>query len=214
MSKLFSSVWNFFERIAKIVIFSILGFFKIKLSEEKWAAFMQFVKFCIVGVSNTLISLGVYWICYYLIFGGLSWHDQIKVQLSNIIAFVISVTNAYYWNSKYVFSCGIRRTFKMHVCAYLKAFFSYSLTGLFLSAALLWLWTDVCGVNSGVAPVINLLITIPLNFILNKFWAFANNKVKTPEQSADVPCGENAESGVQDPDATPEDKPRDTENGE
>ncbi|MEG2931919.1 MAG: GtrA family protein [Ruthenibacterium sp.] len=28
------------------------------------------------------------------------------------------------------------------------------------------------GVSEWIAPVINLVITIPLNFILNKFWTF------------------------------------------
>lgn len=129
----------------------------------KWGSLIQFVKFGIVGVSNTLISLGVYWVCFYLL--------HIHYQLSNLIAFIISVTNAYYWNSKYVFKSGVKRTVKEHIKAYGKAFLSYGSTYL-LSAALLYLWVEKLHVSEGIAPMINLLVTIPLNFLLNKKWAF------------------------------------------
>ncbi len=45
---------------------------------------------------------GVYWVCYFL----LGLHDQ----LSSLIAFVASVTNAYDWNRRYVFRTGTART--------------------------------------------------------------------------------------------------------
>ena len=44
--------------------------------------------------------------------------------------------------------------------------------GSFSLKRLLWFWIDACGVSEYVAPIINLLVTVPLNFLLNKFWAF------------------------------------------
>ena len=40
------------------------------------------------------------------------------------------------------------------------------------AAVLLFLWVDVIGIPALWGPVLNLLVTIPLNFILNKLWAF------------------------------------------
>lgn len=131
--------------------------------KTKYASLVQFVKFGIVGVSNTLIALGVYQLCLH----GFHMHYQV----ANVISFVVSVTNAYYWNNRFVFGSGTPRSPRQHLSAYGKAFLSYGSTFL-LSTALLTLWVEVCGVSESVAPVINLLITIPLNFILNKFWAF------------------------------------------
>lgn len=127
------------------------------------AALWQFIKFSVVGVSNTLISLGVYWLCFYVF----HWHYQV----CNLLAFVISVTNAYYWNQRYVFAKEGKRTFQAHLRAYGKAFLSYGSTYL-LSVALLSLWIEVLHVNEGIAPLINLIITIPANYLLNRFWAF------------------------------------------
>ena len=138
---------------------------KLRLLEKhpRWGGLIQFVKFGIVGVSNTLIALGVYWVCFYLL--------NLHYQLSNLISFVVSVTNAYYWNSRYVFKSGRKRTAREHIKAYGKAFLSYGSTYL-LSAGLLYLWVEKLHISEGIAPMINLLVTIPLNFILNKKWAF------------------------------------------
>lgn len=130
--------------------------------EGFWATLWQFVKFSAVGVSNTLISMAVYWLCFY----ALHWH----YQLSNFVAFVISVTNAYYWNQRFVFAKG-HRDFLGHLRAYGKAFLSYGATYL-VGVALLALWVEALGVDEGVAPLINLLVTVPANYVLNRFWAF------------------------------------------
>ena len=41
-----------------------------------------------------------------------------------------------------------------------------------LNSVLLWFWNDHVGINENLSPIINLIIIIPLNFILNKFWVF------------------------------------------
>lgn len=124
---------------------------------------VQFIKFGLVGVSNTLISLGTYYLCVYVL--------HMHYQLANLLGFIISVTNAYFWNSRYVFKMGKRRSFTEHLKTYSRTVTAYGATYL-LSTALLWLWVDMLGISEAIAPVINLLITIPLNFLINKFWTF------------------------------------------
>lgn len=144
---------------------------------------VQFIKFGLVGVSNTLISLGVYYLCVYVF----HWH----YQLANLLGFIISVTNAYYWNSRYVFKMGKKRALADHAKTYLRTVAAYGGTYL-LSTALLWLWVDKLGISEGLAPLINLCITIPLNFLINKFWTFQ----KRP-QSARPGANEAADSAFQ-----------------
>lgn len=33
-------------------------------------------------------------------------------------------------------------------------------------------WVQICYVSEWIAPIINLLVSVPLNFLINKFWAF------------------------------------------
>ena len=121
----------------------------------------QFIKFGIVGLSNTLISYVVYVVLVYL---------KMHYILANIIGFLVSVLNAYYWNNKYVFKEqeGEQRVWWKTLG---KTFLSYAGTGLVLSNVLLVVWVDWLGISEIIAPIINLLITVPLNFIMNKYWA-------------------------------------------
>ena len=120
----------------------------------------QFIKFGCVGVSNTIISYVVYLI-------------GIKIGLHYLIAsisgFFLSVVNAYYWNSKYVF-----KSQELNIPQYkvfLKTLCSYAGTGLILSNVLLIVFIDGIGMAEWLAPLLVNAINIPLNFLLNKFWA-------------------------------------------
>ena len=139
----------------------------------RYGSLVQFVKFGLVGAANTLIALGVYQLCLH-VFG---WH----YQLCNVVSFLVSVLNAYYWNDRFVFQTESARTLARHIRGLGKAMVSYGATFL-LSTALLSVWVEVCGVSKSVAPVINLLITIPLNFVLNKFWTFRQAEKGKQEQ--------------------------------
>ena len=58
-----------------------------------------------------------------------------------------------------------------------KTYVSYGGTSL-LSVILLWVEVNLFGVSKAVAPIVNLIITIPLNFLINKFWTFKNGDIK------------------------------------
>lgn len=125
-------------------------------------SFIQFIKFGIVGVSNTLISLIVYYIFL--------WIDPELYLIGNVVGWIVSVANSFFWNNKYVFmseTSGVREALKKIGKTYL----SYGATFL-LSTGLLYLEVDIFHWSAAVSPVLNLIITIPLNFLLNKFWAF------------------------------------------
>ncbi len=150
--------WNTIENIIRFFIYKL---FKLKLSEESFQKFMQFVKFAVVGLSNSLISYAVYMLCIKL---GLHY------QLANFLGFSISVVNAFYWSNKYVFTEG--REERSLIKTFIKTYISYAGTGLVLAALLLILWVDILKLPEFVGPILNLCITVPLNFFINKFWAY------------------------------------------
>ena len=132
---------------------------KLEITDRKsFVQFVkQFIKFGIVGVSNTLIALGTYYLLLYL---------GVHYLISNAVAFILSVCNAYFWNSRYVFKVKSKS-----VVPFIKVFTVYTCTGL-LSTGSLYFWVDILRISQWIAPLINLCITVPLNFLLNKFWAF------------------------------------------
>ena len=129
---------------------------------------LQFIKFGIVGISNTLISyilnIGTILILYS---AKVNW----DIYAGNVVAFILSVLWSFYWNSKYVFkseNCENRVWWK----SLLKTYVSYAVSGLVLANILSWLWVDMLDISKFIAPLINLIITVPINFALNKYWAF------------------------------------------
>lgn len=153
----------------KICEFLIRIVFGDKDNKEKIDALFQFAKFGIVGVTNTLISyfLNIVVLCLLSPYN-FSW-DYI---VGNVVSFVLSVLWSFYWNKKFVFEKGNMskiETFKM----LLKTYAAYSFTGIFLSTFLSWLWIEKLGISKYIAPLLNLIISVPVNFIINKFWTFA-----------------------------------------
>lgn len=118
----------------------------------------QFFKFGLVGVSNTLISLGTYYLLYFV---------GVNYLVANAVGFVVSVLNSYYWNNKYVF----KKTQNGHLKPLLKTFLSYGSTFL-MSTVLLFALVQYVGISEVAAPIICIAITTPINFVINKLWAF------------------------------------------
>ena len=130
----------------------------------------QFIKFGMVGAINTILSYLITNINYYVF--------NLHAQISNVIAFVITVFISFMLNSKYVFKAEKQNIWKVLI----KVYASYSITGLFLTAILIHIEEEVFGIPHYIATLMNLLITIPLNFILNKYWAYKNNKIKEDDK--------------------------------
>ena len=161
---------------------------KIKkiIGGKKASALLQFIKFGIVGASNTLISYGIEMLFYYVVFKNTRFsaitgffsalgitvsYKIVRIITVTAIAFVVSVTNSYYWNNRYVFKTG-NNSLSAHIKSYIKTFLCYGITGLVLSPVIKSLLTDYTAIPYYIASLASLIITIPLNFIMNKFWAF------------------------------------------
>lgn len=126
---------------------------------------VQFFLFGLVGISNTVVSL----LCYYLVL----WINPEWYMLGSVIGTIVSIANAFVWNDRFVFVGG-KKDCKSVLRRLFKTYISYGGTAI-LSNVLLWIEVAFFFVPKTFAPILNLLITIPLNFIISKFWTFAHN---------------------------------------
>lgn len=163
-------MWKYFHKQLRYVInicFKLLG---KDLTDEAFLMIEQFVKFGIVGLSNTVLSYAIY-VSGLIILKKMNFSSEYDYLLAQVLAFILSVLWSFYWNNKMVFVLGEGK--RRSTCKTLvKTFVSYSFTGLFLNSVLLVLWVKVLGISELIAPIINLMISVPLNFLINKFWAF------------------------------------------
>jgi len=132
----------------------------MRIPEKK--TLIQFVKFGLVGVSNTVISLFVYY-CFL-------WINEEWYLLGNIMGWIVSVANAFFWNERYVFTSE-NRSWRDTIRKIAKTYLSYGATFV-LSSVLLYIEVEILHWSAVIGPILNLVITIPLNFLLNKFWTF------------------------------------------
>lgn len=143
-------------------------------------------------MSNTVINYVVY-----VIFIALGAHYAV----ANTFGFLISVLNAYFWGSRFVFKEDETKEKRVWWQVLLKTYASYAF-GFVLNTVLLALWIDVVNIGQYfgfvgniigamsdtltflpkamtaeeiseiVGPVLNMVVTIPINFVINKFWAY------------------------------------------
>jgi len=135
------------------------SFFNKSYEGEFSKLIVQFIKFGLVGLSNTAISLLIYYIFVFI--------SKDLYLIGNTVGFIVSVLNSYYWNNKYVFN----KKSGSNILPLAKTFLAYGGTFI-LGSVLLYFMVNTLRISELIAPIINLIITIPLNFLLNKFWAF------------------------------------------
>ena len=126
----------------------------------------QFVKFGLVGVSNTAVSMAVYYIFL--------WISPDLYMVGSILGTILSIANAFFWNDKFVFT-GNANDWRSKLKRLGKTYVSYGGTSV-LSNVLLWIEVAFFSVSKSIAPIVNLLVTIPLNFVINKLWTFKSEE--------------------------------------
>ncbi len=154
------------SRYIESAIQKIFMFFNIRLTEKQFRTINEFIKFCIVGASNSLVYYIFYFALMYI--SRLFSMDSFYI-VAHSVSFVISVFWSYFWNRWFVFpkkdNVSTARTL-------IKTFIAYLFTGLILNNVLLIIWIQRFQISVYISPLINLLINVPVNFVINKFWSF------------------------------------------
>ena len=126
----------------------------------------QFLGFCIVGISNTIIA-------YLINITSLKFLQQYQLSwdyvLANLISFFLSVLWSFYWNSRFVFKLNENIFLTL-----LKTYISYAVSGIFIVNMLSYLLIEIFDISKYLAPLLTLIISFPFNYFLNKKWAFHN----------------------------------------
>ncbi len=150
----------------------LIGIFGFKSRESFWSLFKEGIRFCIVGVLNTIIFYIIYLILLKL---------NVNLYVSYIIAFIVATFHSYILGNLFVFKTKNKQTgAEISVAAseglfkgkrMIKVYMAYGFT-IVLGLALVWFDVNILGIPEEIAPLINLLITTPMNFFINKYWAY------------------------------------------
>jgi len=132
---------------------------------------LQFVKFGIVGVSNTLIAFAVYTLLL-KVFG--VWY----VAASGI-GFAVGAVNGFLWNRAW--------TFRGHVGDALTPvrWFVVQSCGLLLDLGLVYLFVDGAGLDELVGQAATTVIVTLITFFVNRAWTFRGDSPALVESTVD-----------------------------
>ena len=162
------TIYGFIEKIYMFFVELLFKIIKKDLTAKKRQTFKEFLQFGLVGVSNTIISYLLYVVTLLLVSKSGVKFDYI---IANIVSWLLRVLRSFYWKNKFVFKKeeGEKRNIW---AALFKTYVSYGFTGLILNNILSVLCVSVLHISKMLAPIINLVISIPINFFMNKLWAF------------------------------------------
>lgn len=156
-------------------------------------AIIQFIKFAVGSMANTIIEEGTYILLTYV---GLHYIP------AYFIGFTLGIVNAYFWNTRLVFKANGNAEKRVWWIVFGKTYLIYA-TSLLINLMLLFMWMDIfmieryfTGISTfflqkglmratprfvagTVASTLDMLLTFPLNYFVNKKWAYKQTIGKT-----------------------------------
>lgn len=166
--KMMKIAWTILENLIKFVLKPILKLLHLDWNDDQWEGFLQFVKFAMVGVSNSAVSYTINISMLFLLRHAGLTYDYV---IANLTAFTLSVLWSYHWNSRYVFNPDINEK-GWRLKTLFKTYISYAVTGIVLNNLLSTIWIQVLGISKFISPLLNLPFSIPTNFFMQKLWAY------------------------------------------
>lgn len=144
---------------------------------KKGKTLVQLVKYGIVGVMNTLVTIVVIFVCKAIL--------GINPWVSNAIGYIAGVVNSFLWNKKWVFKS--RNGYVAEAVKFLIGFLPCYLVQL----AAVWLLTECTPLGDmtwtiggftfggyGVATLIGMVVYTIANFLYNRYITFRKLSLK------------------------------------
>lgn len=174
MERILRGIWHFFVKAMD----AVLGSFHIRLKGNQRAVLLQFTRFGFVGLSGTILGYLIYLVVLALLHA-MEGAVRFDYLIGNVVSWALGVLWNFYWNRKYVFTDSSKQV--SWIPALVKTYISYAFSGLIISNVLSLLWVEVLEIDRLWAPILNLSVTVPTNYLLNKLWAFRGKT--EPDQS-------------------------------
>lgn len=131
-----------------------------------YSKYKEFINYIIVGVLTTIVSLGTYYSLRYLV---LTSNNQLHIQISNVIAFILAVLFSYTLNHSWVFKSEKKAAEKR------KEFLSFVLSRiltLLLDMGMMFILTAPLEINDKISKLIVQVVITIANYIIGKFLVF------------------------------------------
>lgn len=132
--------------------------------KQCYSKYKEVIRYVIVGVLTTAVSLGAYYLCVYTV---LDATKPIELQAANVISWIAAVTFSYFANRVYVFESKNQNILKEAVNFYLARVGTLLIDMLFM-----FVFVSVLHINDRIAKLGVQVIVMILNYIFSKLFVF------------------------------------------
>ena len=150
---------GYFQNYCNSLKYSIKNIFMVNfynLLQRIIHSYEQIIKFSLVGVLNTLVGYGVFFIA----------SMYINYLLALIIAHIVGVTHSFFWNKYWVF-----RSSKNKIREFLKFYSVYGIM-LLINIAMLYYFVSILTISPQISQLILLPFLTILTYTGHKYWSF------------------------------------------
>lgn len=128
----------------------------------------EIIRYLIVGVLTTVVSLGVYYVC---VLTFLNPQSALQLQAANVLSWIAAVTFAYITSRIYVFQSKCKDWLQEAA-----AFYSSRLLTLFMDMAIMFVMVTLCGMNDKLGKLVVQVVVTIANYIFSKLFVFRVSK--------------------------------------
>ena len=136
------------------------------MNHEIKEKYKEIIRYLIVGVLTTVVSLGVYYMCVSTF---LTPKSAVQLQLANIFSWVAAVTFAYIMSRFFVFKSKRKNLIREAL-----SFYSSRVLTLFMDMSIMFVMVTLCGLNDKLAKLVVQVVVTVVNYIFSKLFVFRN----------------------------------------
>ena len=130
---------------------------------------LQFARFFVIGVSNTLLDFVVYFALTRLIpYFGVGTH----IYIANTLSFITAATWSYFANRTWTF----KQQHKANAAEATK-FYVSNITAFIFNTATLFTVVHILGGHDAIGKICGSAVSMVCNYALNKLWVFKKKTV-------------------------------------
>ncbi len=133
---------------------------------KTYKKYEELINYLIIGILTTVVSLATY---YLLTLTVLDASNAIYLQIANIIAWLVSVTFAYFTNRRFVFKVQNKSNIHEGINFYLSR-----ISTLLIDMLIMYIFVSLLKFDNRIMKLITQIVIIILNYVLSKFIVFKN----------------------------------------
>jgi len=136
----------------------------IHLMQDLFVRYGEIIRYLIVGVLTTVVSLGAYFLCVGTF---LNAEVALELQTANVISWMAAVTFAYFTNRAFVF-----QSRNKNLGGEILRFFMARVSSLLMDMGIMFVMVTLMGVDDGISKLVVQVVVLVANYALSKWFVF------------------------------------------